>query len=503
MMTNTMKETGSTGKARKPLLLLLVLTMFMSLLAACADGNGDTSTEKRVLRIGTLYGSPQDESYFRQQYTDAFELMNSNIEIEIVSAINYNDQRFQTPDENTKQPDSYEELTKMLTGSNPVDVIVVEYSYLRRMVQDNLLKQLDPLIQQDKFDLSDYVPAVMEGIKSAGDNNIYALTPTFSSSALFYNKKLFTEANIDFPTDGMTWDEVFAKAGMLAKGEGKDRVYGLTFNRYGSDGFWDIQNYTGPLQLKIVDDKGEKMLVNNPQWEKAWTDITELYKKKIMPTMEDIYQERDPEKPYNQFEGDLFLSGRVAMVAMGDTNFINEITLMNENAEKLGMEPIDWDIVTSPQHSEAAGVGGNVYLSSLMGINNKAQNDKDAWEFIKFMNSKEWAKLKSRSSYELTARKEFLKPMNGLTYNVEAFTKLKPVPPQSLEQEKLFRQNSNMYQVQYIAQPYFQEVVKGDKTVKEALEKWETEGNAMLQKIKANPNGPLEPTDGGVIQEVY
>ena len=205
----------------------------------------------------------------------------------------------------------------------------------------------------------------------------------------------------------------------------------------------------------------------------------------------------------NPFAGDLFISGKVAMI-LSDYGYLNELYQAKEYGATLeGFTPPDWDVVTVPQHREAPGIGSNIYLSTLMGINSKAQNPDDAWEYIKFLNGKEWAKLKSRSMWDLTARKEFLKPVLGLEYNIEAFTKLKPVPPASLEQEKLMREKPNLWQVQNLGQPLFQQVVEGKKSVKDALAEWETQGDSMLQKIKTNPNGPLEPIEGPVPFKVY
>ncbi|GGG09931.1 ABC transporter substrate-binding protein [Paenibacillus abyssi] len=491
---------------RKFMFISLTMALFMSLLAACSGGNGDSSAENRVLRIGVLYGGEDNEPYFRQQYTDIYEYNNPNLTIEIVSAINYDSMRYIQPGEEQKQPDPYEEMQKMLTGTNPVDVVVVEYNMLRRLVQDNLLKELDPLIQQDEFDISDYVPTVIDGIKSAGDNKIYALTPTFTSSALYYNKKIFQDAGLQPPTDNMQWEDVMNVARQLSKGEGNERTYGLMLNRWSGDGFYEIQNYAAPLQLKIFDDKGEKMLVNSDQWKKVWEQVAGLYKDKIIPTNQDMYSTMPVdggERPFNPFEGDLFLNGRVAMM-VGDYYYLNELRradLQKDNIE--GFQMVDWDVVTVPEHPEKPGVGGNIYLSSLMGINTNAQNQEDAWEFVKFMNSKEWAKLRSRSTYEMVARKEFIKPREGMDYNLAAFYSMQPVPPMSMDMEKIYRERPNIYQVNNIGQMLFQEVVDNKKTVAEALAEWETKGDAMLQEIKSNPNGPLESVEGQVGNKVY
>jgi len=480
----------------------VALTMVVPALAACSSGDKKGSTEKHVLRIGTLYGGKDNESYFRQQYTDMFEFSHPNVELEIVPAINSDDQRFQSYDPNEKQkeePDPYEEYKKLLTGQNPVDVVILDYNQLKRFIQDNLLQQLDPLITQDKFDLTDYVPTVIDGIKQVGDNNLYALSPTFGSSALFYNKKLFQDAGVTPPTDNMFWPDVIDLASRVAKGEGKDRKYGFMFNRWpGSNGIWDVQNYASALQLKMWDDKGEKMLVNNSGWESAMTTVAKLYKDDITPDQDDINkinESKEPNAGYNPLDNDWFLSGRTAMV-VGDYNYVNELNIANNSADKIkGFTPVDWDVVTVPQFQEAAGIGGNMYLNQLMGINSQAQNADDAWEFIKFSNSRDLAKLKSRSQYELTARKEFLKPTDGnVNFNIAAFYTLKPIPPTSTDMDALYRTKPGIWEAQYPGNDLFAEVVKGTKTAKEALAEWETKGNEILTKLKNNPKGGSDTT---------
>ncbi|MFF2482923.1 ABC transporter substrate-binding protein [Paenibacillus sp. NPDC058071] len=489
--------TGFATGLRKWGMLTLALTMTVSVMSACSGGNSKEGAEKHVLRLGVLYGGSDQESWTRQQYTDTFEMLNPNVDFEIVSAINWNDQRFETPgpDGMNKQPDPYEKIKEMMTGNNPVDVVIIDYSMLRRLYQENLLKQLDPLIQQSKMDLSDYVPAVIDGIKEASDGNIYALTPTFSSSALFYNKKIFAEAGVEPPTDNMTWDDVIAKAKLVSKGTGGDRQYGLQISRWGGDGFSDTTVFGSALQLKVWDDKGEKMLVNNSEWESVWNTVADLYKQKIVPSSEDINQINEKlmkaagDSYYNPTSGDLFVNGKVAMT-IGEYYYINELNQYMNNASKIkDFEPFEWDVVTPPTHASKPGIGGNVFLGSLMAINQNAQNPDDAWKFIQFSNSKEWAELKSRSTYELVARKEFLKPKDGAGYNINAFATLKPVPPPSADADKVMRDKPNIYEAQSPGYELFQQVVKGDKSAKEALQEWETKGNVVLQRLKTNPNG--------------
>jgi multiple sugar transport system substrate-binding protein len=476
---------------------VLAALMMISLLAACSRGEsgGSGEPQNRVLRIGTLYGSSSDESWFRQQYTDAFELLNPEIEIQIVPAIDWSKQRFNTGEEQ-QQVDPYEELKKMLTGDNPVDVLITDYGYLRRMIQDNLLQQLDPLIQKDNFELDDFVPTVLEGIRAVGDNNLYALTPTFSANALFYNKRLFNEYGVTPPTDNMFWDDIFNLAKLIARGEGSERIYGIMFTRWIGDPYYDMQyTYTAPLQLRVFDNNGKHMTVNTPVWERVWTTMADIYLNKIAPRSEELgnlWEVRDGEKP-NPFAGDLFITGKVAMVT-ADYGYISELQAAAEYASvNPDFQAPDWDVVTLPQHQEAPGIGSNTYLSSLTVINAKAQNPDDAWRYVKFINGRDWARLKSRSIYELSARREFLKPPAGLNFNIDAFTQLKPVPPSNFDYDKLYQENPNIWQAESIGRTKFQEVLENKKTVKEALAEWETEGNAILQNKGQSGEIGIEP----------
>lgn len=474
------------GKLKKIVTVSLAATLSLGLLAGCNGSKAADNEQEKVLRIGVLYGG-YDDSYFRQQYTDIYEFTNQNIRIEVVPAIDQSEYRYRDSSDPYVQPDYLESMKKIMTGSNPVDVVVTDTSVLNQLIQENMVKQLDPMIQEDKFDTSDYVPAVIDGIKDLGEGNLYALTPSFSSSALYYNKQIFTDAGVEPPTDNMTWDDIFNLARRVTKGEGKDRVYGFSFGRYqGSDPFYDMQSsYINALQLKTFDDKGETMTVNTPQWTKVWETISKLAKDKIIP---DSSSGMEEDTVWTAISGDLFLNGKVAMT-IGENYYVNEIADANNNASKIkNFKAVDWDIVTVPVHPEKPGIGGNIWLSNTFAINSSAPNPETAWDFIKFINGEEWAKLKSRSnSYEMLARKTYIQPKMGLDYNVQAFYLLKPTPPTDPKDEKLYSEKPGLYSVTDSGHTFFQQVLENKKTPAEALKEWEEKGNKMLQEIKNNP----------------
>lgn len=233
------------------------------------------------------------------------------------------------------------------------------------------------------------------------------------------------------------------------------------------------------------------MLVDSQPWKDVMGRLIELYKADVMPDQEDFYKYRDGSEEYkpSPFEHDAFLSGKVAMAIMPYYQ-ISEIVGANQNAANLeGFEPIQWDVVTIPVHPEYPKVGGFVEMNPIMAINANATNPDDAWELIRFNNSEEWAELKSRSASHLLSRGDYIKPIDGLEYNVDAFTQLIP----ATNPMNSFRgaDNEKYWTIQNMGRNKFDQVVRGDMTVERALQEWQTEGNALIQAVKENPDTPI------------
>lgn len=480
---------------------LLVLGFLFPLIAACSGNNEEENAgndnKERVLRIGTMYGGGYaNDPWFRQQYLELFEFSHPNITIEFVEAVSQEDMQ------NGEIVDAVEAMKEIMTGDNPPDVVMLNYEQMDPFVDENLLKPLDANITKDKFDIDGIVPSILEALKEKGDGKIYALAPYFSSSVLVYNKKMFDEANISYPTDGMTWDDVFTMARSLSKDKGDGtRQYGFAFTRHQYDEpYWQMETYAAPLQLRIFDTEVEKMTVNSESWAQVWGTVAELYRDQVLPPGQSYEDQQAFTESTGPYDYDNFLSGKVAM-SLAQSYDIQEFI----NAERYGgpdFEMFDWDIVTYPVHSSAPGVGGNVWMDGLMGINAKAQNERDAWEFLKFINGEQFAEVKSRGSQYLVTRQKYIKPIEGKEYNIEAFTKIKPVQREGYED--LYTKYPNIGQVFSLGQQKFKEVLDEKMDVSQALQQWEVEGNQLLEDMRNNPQpegGEVQPMPIDMVEE--
>jgi len=479
--------------------IALVSVMTAGLLAACGGGDEpETGTEERVLRIATSYGSGPNDEWLRNEFTEIFEFVHPEITIEILPTYDESYRYGASAGNREEQKTPMDMLKEHINGPTPPDIILMNLEDVRELSGEGYLKPLDPLIQQSNMNLDEFVPAVVEGLKSQSDDgNLYALAPMFSSSVLMYNKKHFSDLNLPYPTDDMTWDDVFNLARQVSRGEGSERIYGFSFSNYRYNDVWyDMSVYIAPLQLQMFDENAERMLVNNQDWINVWKTLIELKEEKVIPEQPDwsnpvAFEQQGP------YDYNSILSGKVAMAIVHYYDLV-EIVNVNRNAANIeNFEPVDWDIVSVPTHPQAPGVGGNVYLNGVIGIANNAQNPEDAWRFVEFLMSERWAKTKSKSTYQLVTWKKYNEPIDGLDYNMEAFFKNKPVVD-TMFNSKLYREIPDLWQIQNIGQMKFQEAVNGDKTVEQAIAEWETEGNATLQTLKEN-NGYLYPPDGGPV----
>jgi multiple sugar transport system substrate-binding protein len=474
----------------------LSLTLVTPALAACSKNDSSDKNTERVLRIAATTDNGDDGEYFRQQFTEIFEYANPNIKIEFVPVVDNTAMRYgNMANQEEKTPEPIVKLKEVMQGDNPPDIVMFNLNEMQELVTENMLQPLDPLMTKDKFDTADIAPIVLDGLKAASpDGKLYALSPTFSSSALVYNKKIFDEAGVPYPTDNMTWDQTFDLARRVAKTETGKRIFGFSFT---SQSYPDLMNattiYTAPLGLSMFDKETEKMTVDSDQWEKVWTTFMQLQKDKIIPSELDYndqeFMKQRESNQDNPFGYDDFLSNRLAMSVMNYYE-ISRIDNANKNAANYkNFTPVDYNAVTMPSHPEQPGVVGNVSLNGIMAINAKAGNSADAWNFLKFINGADWARSKAKSSYQLLSRKSYIKVKEGSDLNIDAFLNVKPAYEGINDMYNLYRKYPNIYMIYNFSQQEFNQALQGNKSVRDALKSWQTQGDQAFQQMKDNPDG--------------
>ncbi|WP_128895076.1 ABC transporter substrate-binding protein [Longirhabdus pacifica] len=486
---------------RKMMLLSLATLLITSLfLSACNNDGEDASDEERVLRVAYVEGYGDMDWYHNQ--TELFEFQNENIEIEFVSAVNYSGRYF---GDSMEEVDEVEAMRELMDSPNPPDVVIFEsgnVNVFKELITEGHFQSLETFISDSDMNLDDFVPSVIEGLRTYGNGELYALSPHYTSTAMIYNKTLFDDAGVPYPTDGITWDQTLDLAKQITSFYEEDEVtkYGFAFEGYGYSDLMDrAEIYSAQLELEMIDENKEYVLVNNDQWKKVFTDLIELQENNVVAGddfFEIMYSSYENDEPAAFYEEDIFLSGRTAMTLMEGSYQLNDFVSMLEQAKlEENFNEFDWDFVTYPVHAENPEVGGPMSMYPILTVASNAQNADDAWKLIEFMNSETYAKIKSKSNNDLLTRKEYNNKLDQYDVNMAAFT---DAPVSSITGDYYSYGDQN-WLIQRLGNRLLRFVDDDELSLEEALTYWEDYGNQMLQKIKENPEIDIDELQ----EEIY
>ena len=270
---------------------MLVLTMILS---ACSGGSETSGKEKKEITYA-LWDKEQAPIY--QEIAKDFEKETGiKVKFEITPWAQY-----------------WTKLETAITGNNAPDVFWINFPRVPDYIDNGVVLPLDDVeFEKDKFP-QQYLDAYTR------DGKLYAIPKDFDSHALYYNKKLFDEANIPYPDDTWTWDTWRETAKKLTDKEKK--VYGMAAQIEWQGGYYEtiLQNEGEPF----IEDgtKSGFSEANTIEGLKFWHGFLA---DGSSPTAEEIASTKVSE---------MFLNGRLAMTVDGSymvpTYFGDEYGLEN------------------------------------------------------------------------------------------------------------------------------------------------------------------------------
>lgn len=413
-----------------------------------------------------------DKNSFYQQYGNLFMAKNPNIDVEVIS----NQGIYGTG------KDPQEALDQLIDEEKPDILLVNGTDQLEKFVQKGRLYALDDVIKQDKFDVEHILPATLETIKLKGEGKLYGLSPGFYSQALYYNKDLFEQYGIELPKNKMSWEDVINLAKRFpTDGQGDQRIYGFAAYSYMHEGVaYQYMNSIGTtLGLSYIDPEQMKLTIQTDAWKKALQLTVDSLKSGALYMPKNQNADSNAPRMYEDYlKENLFAMGKVAMTIDGNYMMQN----LQEAKDRLkDVKPINWDIVTVPVDPQNPDYSNSVSVSNVFGINSQSPNTRAAWEFIKYINSDEFARVMSKSSSSLMTRTTYSKERDG--HNLEPFYLLKPNPDKSYKgYEKI---PGGFYQpFSVLANQEIQAVIDGKKSADEALKTIQDKGQEQLMQAK-------------------
>lgn len=245
------------------------------------------------------------------------------------------------------------EKTDVIRLSNPI--LIDKYG------SNGWLYPLDELMKKENYDsakvFGKYLPKF-------ADNKTYVLPDQAGKWAVYYNKKIFDDAGVAYPSGDWTWDDYIATAKKLTKAD--KGIYGSYM--------LDYDNYMYML-ARQYDVNGYKedgtSNYDDPAFKKALQFFGDLGNvEKIQPSWLEFKSKK--------LSWDGFMSGNYGMHFIG-TWYTNQF-------KDKKTYPRDWKVGITQIPVPADGKGNNNFgIVAGYGVNKNAAHPEEAYTYIKWM----------------------------------------------------------------------------------------------------------------------
>lgn len=246
--------------------------------------------------------------------------------------------------------------TALPTGTGP-DVFWMNIN-CSDYVEAGLLYDMTQRIEEEGIDMSMY-PEFVTNLYSY-DGHHYGIPKDYDGIGLFYNKEIFDEMGVEYPTDAMSWEELLE----LAKKVTTDEHYGFIANTSGNSCYQNFI-YSNGGRISSADGKGCE--INEAPVVEALQYLHDMmYVHKVAPTYAELQEMK---------ANSMFSVGKAAMITAGSWSISTFIDALGDNVGVCTMPVAKVPAIT------ANGLGYS--------ISSKTDNLEASWEFVKFLATEE------------------------------------------------------------------------------------------------------------------
>lgn len=375
---------------KKVLSMLLTTALVVSTITGCG-GNGEESA------TGTAGSSKEANTSTAQAANDG-----SRTEVEfwswwraearkpyidqMVADFNASQNKYHVTYVVTPWSDIFTKNIAQIAAGNPCDVIVNSMEGLRFRAQEGQVECLDSYVTDEMKYI--FYEQTMDACIGE-DGKTYAVPLSIDTRVLFYNKEHFKEAGIN-PEDIKTWADVEQAAMKLDRksGDKYERIGLMPTMGNGGVTTWMVNANGGPCWFNP--ETGE-VTANSESNKEAFAWIKK---------QNDRYGEvaiNEMTAAFSSGMADPFASGIMSMIV----NVSAYVSSLRQTAPDL-----DYGVIMIPEFKE-----GNGHVSNgggfVLEIPKGAKNPEGAFEFIKFVTSKETQDYLSTKIGDFSARADF------------------------------------------------------------------------------------------------
>ncbi len=322
--------------------LLVLAALALSGVAGCAR-NENAADSKTPIKVA-CWGTP-DELRIITEALRQWETQNPTVQVKI---------------EHTNYNDYVSKILTSIAGGTPPDIIFTEVdNFVNFYEKDALLSLSEMLVEDMSFDIHNYFPEVVG--RFMRDGKVYCIPrDTAPFACVFYNKDLFDEAKVPYPSDDWDWKDLLKKAQALTKSKnGIVQQYGFYAwawqNFVYSNGGGVVDNVEKPTRCTLAEPKAIEGI-------QFYADL--VLKHRVSPSQTALQN-------LGMQTSQMFMGGKLAMFASG----------IWETPGLRAIKNFQWDVAmfpAGPDGKRGFGTGGSGYC-----ILKSTKHPKEAWQVVK------------------------------------------------------------------------------------------------------------------------
>ncbi len=253
-----------------------------------------------------------------------------------------------------------------IAGGANLDLIYVPTEGQRLFASKGLIEPLDSYLERDREEMAVFNAEANQTIlrmakeKASTDGQTYFIPYLYNTMGIYYNKQVFTEANVEFPSGTWTWDDFESTLAEL-------KSAGVQYPVFLNNGlFTGISPWLLTNGVNVLNDDWTESTIGSPEAVEAVAFAAKIVQDGYAPI------------PGGAFDANQqFAQGNLAMFGGG--------AWPTGGLLATGLELDDFGIAPWPMNTmqgSPVGWGSQGMLSS-------SKNKEAAWAFIKFLTSPE------------------------------------------------------------------------------------------------------------------
>ena len=268
-------------------------------------------------------------------------------------------------------------------GEQMPDVMMLAMDQVPRYALGGAIQDLTPYITEE-YKENTY-PIAMDALKV--NNKIYAVARDITSTVMYCNKKMFTDAGVDIPKEGWTVDDFLEISKKLTKYDdaGKPIQWGYAMN------FWPDSVYDWFLIFggDYISEDGTTSTMNTPESKAAMQFLSDLlYKYKVAPTRTELEQ-------FGGNENAAVVASKAAMAIGG---------LLSSDSFIKANPPLEYEMFPLPLSKSGKAVS-HAFVNTWC-MPEGAKNPELSWAVLDYLSGKQGQQIVLEERMGLPANKE-------------------------------------------------------------------------------------------------